>query len=325
MAKARARMRSCGDCKRSAASRRRPSTAPSCSAALADPSNVVVGQAAEIVGERILSDLAPDLAAGFHRFLVDPAESDKRCLAKHAIVEALNKIEYDRPDVFLIGIRHVQMEPRFGGAEDSAALLRGSCGYGLLRLNYPNVVYLLVDLLADPEKPARLAAVKALGELGTPAAVALLRFKVRTGDHDPEVTAECLAVLMTAAPAESLDFVASFLDGPSDVVQEGAAFALGESRRADALDVLKERWPQTRRGSFQEALLLAVAMTRLPAALDFLLGVLAGDNRDAALAALSALAIHRHGPVRERIAEVVARKGDAALQERFNKQFKAKE
>jgi HEAT repeat protein len=289
--------------------------------ALADKSNLVAADAAEIVGERNLADFAPDLVAAFDRFMTDAAETDKLCRAKIAVVEALNKIDHDRADVFLRGIHHVQMEPRWGKEEDTAAPLRGGAAFGLVRMHYPEVILLLVDLLADAEKDARLTAVQAIGQSCLPAAVPLLRFKARVGDADPAVTAECLTALMSAAPNESLAFVASFLQRGGEVVQEAAAFALAESRRPEALDALTGYWPRARGGPLQEALLLAIAMTRLPAATEFLMTILAGDNRPAALAALSALAIHRHNPaIKERVAAVV-RTGDAAMQERFKKKF----
>src|SRR5262245_61145946 len=59
---------------------------------LADRSNFVVAGASEIVGERMLADLAPELVVAFERFLIDPAETDKTCRAKVAITEALNKV-----------------------------------------------------------------------------------------------------------------------------------------------------------------------------------------------------------------------------------------
>jgi HEAT repeat protein len=294
--------------------------------ALGDQSNLVVAAAAEIVGERILSDLGPDLVAAFDRFLIEPASHDKLCRAKIALMGALNKIEYDREDVFLSGLRHVQKEPRWGGEEDTAAPLRGSAAFGLVRINHPDVVLLLADLLADPEKVARSAAAQALGVSRAPAAIPLLRFKARLGDQEPDVIVECLTALMTAVPQESLAFVAQFLDSPSEAIQEGAALALGESRRPDALDILKGYWPKARQSSFQEVLLLAISMTRLPAALDFLLEVLTADSQIEASAALSALAIYRHNEsVKRRIAAVIAKKGVTALQERFNKKFEAKE
>ena len=61
----------------------------------------MVAEAAQIVGERILPDLAPALVAAFDRFMADPEENDKLCRAKTAIVEALNKIECENEEVFL--------------------------------------------------------------------------------------------------------------------------------------------------------------------------------------------------------------------------------
>jgi HEAT repeat protein len=291
-------------------------------AALADKSNLVVAAAAEIIGQRACSDLAPDLVIAFDRFMVEPAKTDKLCSAKLAVVEALNMIDHGDADVFVRGVRHVQMEPRWGGEEDSAAPLRGSAAFGLVRIGHPGVVLLLVDLLADPEKVARSAAAQALGASGSLAAVPLLRLKALVGDPEPEVTAQSLAALMAAAPEESLPFVARFLDSPSDAVAEGAALALAESRRPDALDVLTRHWPTARHGPSQDALLLAISMTRLPAALDFLLEVLASESQDTAAAALSALAIHRHNDaVKERVASAAAKRGIAALQDRFKKKF----
>lgn len=291
---------------------------------LDDKSNLVVADAAQIVGERGLADLVPEMVAAFERFMEDPAESDKQCRALIAIVTALNKLEYDKEDVFLSGIHHVQPGNSWGD-DDAAAPLRGHSAFGLVRINYPGVVLLLADLLADPARAARAAAVQALGATGSAAAPPLLRYKARSGDKDPAVTAECLTTLMHAFPKESLAFVAGFLRSPSEAIQEGAAFALAESRRADALDALTQHWPQARHGTLQEVILLAISTTRLPGAIDFLLEVLASD-RQAATPALAALAIHRHNDaVKERIAAIVAKKGDAALLERFQKKFEAKE
>ena len=88
--------------------------------ALADKSNFVAAAAAEIIAERNLMDLVPDLEAAFRRFLVDPVETDKLCRAKIAITEVLNQGEADAEEVFRLGLRHVQPEPRWGGADDTA-------------------------------------------------------------------------------------------------------------------------------------------------------------------------------------------------------------
>ncbi len=114
-----------------------------------------------------------------------------------------------------------------------------------MRLNYRDVLLLLVDLLADEEKPARVAAAQALGATGAAAAIPLLRFKVHAGDSEPEVIAECFNALIGMAPADSIPFVAGFLTPPprqkgDDAIQEAATLALGESRRPEALAPLKD-------------------------------------------------------------------------------------
>jgi HEAT repeat protein len=289
---------------------------------LGDKSNFVVADAAEIVGNRVLTELASEMVAAFHRFLIDPVETDKLCRAKIAIVEALNKIEYDREDVFRAGLRHVQMEPSWGKPEDSAAPLRSVSAFALTRINPRDLLLLLSDLLADPEKVARSAAAKALGASGSLAAIPLLRFKARTGDEEPEVTVECLAALLSADPEGSIPFVGEFLDPSDEEIVEGAALALGESRRPVALELLKKRWTEVESESLQSVLLLSIAITRLPAGIDFLLDILANGPETAASAALAALAIHRHNAaVRERVAAIIAKNNVASLRKEFDKEF----
>src|SRR5262245_27761520 len=66
--------------------------------ALGDASSLVAEAAASTVGERDLSDLTADLVAAFDRFMIEPIDTDPRCRAKIAIVEALNKVDYQRDD-----------------------------------------------------------------------------------------------------------------------------------------------------------------------------------------------------------------------------------
>ncbi len=291
--------------------------------ALADPSNLVVAAAAEIVGARILSELAADLVTAFTQFMSEPAEQDKLCRAKTAIVEALNKIEHDDADVFLRGIRHVQIDAAWPESHDTAANLRASSAFALMRIGHRDLLILLADLLADPEKAARQGAAQALGASGAPAAIPLLRFKARAGDPEPDVAAECLSALMSLAPDESLPFVTEFLHHGEEAIREGAALALGESRRPEALPILTDFWLQARHGTLQDAVLLAISMLRLPAAIDFLVDIVGGDSQESARAALAALAIHQHNQaVKERVTAAVAKKCDPALVARFAQKFK---
>src|SRR5690242_11505856 len=82
-----------------------------------DRSNLVVAAAAAIAGENSLVELAGDLESAFDRFLANPLKDDKLCRAKIAIVQALDRMEHPRMEVFLKAARHVQLEPVWGGTE----------------------------------------------------------------------------------------------------------------------------------------------------------------------------------------------------------------
>jgi HEAT repeat protein len=284
---------------------------------LADSSNLLVAAAAAMIADRALQELA----AAFDRLMIEPEKNDKQCRGKIAVVEALNKLEYAEPEIFQRGIVHVQ-EPGWGREkdQDAAGPLRAHCAFGLLRLNPPDLLLHLTDLLLDRDKRARAGAARALGGSGSPAAIPLLRFKARLGDGEPEVLGECFSALLTLDPDQGLSFIGRFLDSRSVEVQEAAIFALAETRRPEAFALFKEFWPKTPQG-LEDTVLLAIAMLRLPGALDFLVNQVAARDLHAR-AAVSALAIHRHqGKIRERVAAAVAANGDSALEQWFQKKF----
>ncbi len=67
-------------------------------------------------------------------------------------------------------------------------------------------------------------------------------------------------------------------------------------------------------------------MLRLPLVTDFLVDAVAKQEPSSAIAALSALAIHRHNPgVQERAAAAVAANGSAALRAAFEQKFSARD
>ena len=61
--------------------------------ALGDRSNHLVGKAAKIAGELGFDELTAELTAAFDRFMVDPAGTDKGCVAKSAILKTLVDLE----------------------------------------------------------------------------------------------------------------------------------------------------------------------------------------------------------------------------------------
>jgi hypothetical protein len=84
--------------------------------------------------------------------------------------------------------------------------------------------------------------------------------------------------------------------------------------------LLLNYWPQAPRG-LEDSVLLAIAMFRFPAALDFLIDLIARRDKFSR-AALSALAIHRlQAKINERVAAAVAANGDPAMGQWFQQKF----
>lgn len=262
-------------------------------AALGDRSNVVVASAAEVIAERAVDGAGDALADAFARFLDRPVQRDPGCRAKTAVARALHALDEPRDDVFTAGVRWVQLEPVWGGSEDTAAELRGVCGVALAHMAHPEAACYLAALLADPQRMARAAAAQGLGDLPGREGVPLLRYKAIVGDADPEVMVACFGSLLALAPDESLPFVASFLAGDA---AESAALALGESRLEPAFPVLVEWLEAEPRAERRRVAFVALSLLRREPAVDYLLDVIRSRKRPLADAELAvrALAAFRH-------------------------------
>jgi HEAT repeat protein len=271
---------------------------------LAGKISLIVARAAGIVAHLEDQEFTPDLIASFHRFMKDPAKSDKGCAAKTAIVKALLAADCDDEGIFRTGVRHVQHEPSWGGRSDTAAQLRALCGLGLVQIASPDAMNELAALLADKEADARIGAAGALGHCG-PTAAPLLRLKVLTGDEEPAVIAECFNALMKVSPSASFDFVARFVDRSYESLYEHAALALAESRLPGAFELLKEKWTATFDREFKQSLLLPIGLTRCEEARDFLISVLETGEVRLATAAINALSIYRDDATLQKRAEAL--------------------
>ncbi|OGO20995.1 MAG: hypothetical protein A2Z14_12565 [Chloroflexi bacterium RBG_16_48_8] len=261
--------------------------------ALASTSNHLAAAAARIMGESKLEELEDSLIQAFDRFMNNPIKTDKGCAAKKAIAEALFQMGSHQEDLFLQGVRYIQLEPVYGGKEDTAAGLRCASAMGLVRMGYPDVMIELAHLLADKELDARIGAVRAIAYARQGAGVPLLRFKALIGDEDARVSYECFRGLLDLSPGDSLHFVGSFLKAEDHAIGESAALALGESRLPGALDVLKVGWENTLDHDFRRFILLAIAMLRYEEAIDFLLSLIADASQGIARDAVAALELYQ--------------------------------
>jgi HEAT repeat protein len=289
---------------------------------LGDRSNLIVAAASAIVGENALIELAAELEAAFDRFLLDPVKDDKLCRAKIAVIQALDRMEYTRPDVFLKAARHVQFEPVWGGSEDTAPPLRAAALIALARVEGSGSLPMLVDAMADPARDVRIAAAVALGAVGTESAGLVLRLKARLGDKDLDVFSECLGGLLAVDPKENLAIVSGFLDPGHAATCEAAAMALGKSRLPEALDPLMKCLEKVHSPELRQHVLLAIAILRRPTAIDYLVEYVASEPEPNAIAALSALRIYKDDPkLRERIAGVVRERALPLLRAAFDREF----
>jgi HEAT repeat protein len=263
--------------------------------------NLVAAKAARIAGEWQAFDLTPELVAAFDRFMVKPESSDKRCAAKIEILKALCKLEYSSPSVFRRALQHIQLEPTWGGSSDTAAEVRALGAMGLAQTNYSDALEEIVPVLLDPQRDARIGAVRAIGASGLPGGELLLRLKALSGD-EPDVLGECFAALLRAEPSKSPEFVAKFLGHHEEAVAEAAALALGDSRLESAFAVLREAFEHTHAQPVRRTLLLAIALLRRENAIDFLLDLAQNGGTQASADAVAALAMYEQDPsLRERL------------------------
>jgi len=243
---------------------------------LAHRNNFIVAKAARLAEDNGLGNLLPDLLAAFDRFFTNAEKTDPQCWAKNALSRALARLECRDKDVFLRGLRHHQFEPTWGGRSDSAGTLRANCTHALVACNgldNQELLIILLDPLVDQDKTVRLETVRALAQLGEIAVPVLrLRAMIRSQpSEEPEVLGQCFAALLAIERDAAVAFVAGFLQAGDDPAGE-AAFALAETRSPAALAALLKRQKDFADEWFSGVLMSAIALTRLPEAIDHLIG-----------------------------------------------------
>lgn len=83
--------------------------------ALAHRNNFIVAKAADLVRDFRIAELTPELLAAFDRFFDNPVKIDPQCWAKNGLSRALAALEHQDAEIYLRGMRHIQMEPVWGG------------------------------------------------------------------------------------------------------------------------------------------------------------------------------------------------------------------
>ena len=287
--------------------------------ALQDRHYRVVAKAASLCAEGLLYDLETDLLAAYPRFLVDPLKLDPNCLAKRSIARALADLGCNDVSFFLEGVRYHQLEPVWGGSMDTAVDLRCQCAVGLVATGYPRALHELTALLAEEESNARTGAVRAIACGNPKEAELLLRFKVLSGDEEPEVIAECLKALLDLEPEESMPFVAGYLVKGDESNRQLAALALGESRRPEAFEFLRAAWEDSVLPSqLQRTLIGGIALHRSDEAFAWLLALIREGNTGLIADVVDALSLYaRTARHQEQIRRAFEARGNLKVFEQF--------
>jgi hypothetical protein len=277
--------------------------------ALENRNNFIVGKAAELVRELRILPLVPDLLSAYDRFFSHPEKSDPQCWAKNSISRTLDILEHQDAAPFLRGLRHIQMEPVWGGQSDTAGTLRATCALALVQcrsIPEPELLAHLVDLLADKEKSVRTEVVRAIGNMNSTAAALVLRTKAVLGDDEPEVMGSCFGAFLSIEGTHGIEWVSSFLDATDDKAAE-AALAIAGTRSPEAFDCLRRGLENAKDAWRRSVLLSAVALTRQPDATEFLLELISAESPDSEAAIEAVVRSAPSEAVLKRLEGIVAR------------------
>ena len=288
--------------------------------ALTHKSNFLVSKAAKLVADTELITLLPDVLVAYDRFFTDAAKTDPQCWAKNALSKALVKLEHRTVAEYLRGMRHHQMEPSFGPPVDTAGALRGTCTHALVDcpgISDSDLLTALLEPFTDIDKTVRMEAARAIGQVGGVSATLILRLRAmldpgEAGQEEPEVLGEVYRSLLSLEGAQAIPVVASRLEAGDDLAAE-AAFALADLRTPEALEPLLARLRAGADTWFAGVLLSAIALTRLPEAMDFLVSLIERDGREAAAAIEAIGRIAPNAEIRARIQQAVELAGSPRL------------
>jgi HEAT repeat protein len=258
--------------------------------ALGHRNNFIVAKAAGLVRDFRMAQLTREVLNAFDRFFENPVKTDPQCWAKNALSRALAAMEYQEADIFLRGMRHIQMEPVWGGQSDTAGTLRATCALALVQcrsLTDTDLLAHLIELAGDKDKSVRAEAARAIEQVGSPSASLLLRQRAILGNDEAEVLGACYSGILRLEGMSAIPWIARFLASADDNAAE-AALAIAGTHSAEGFNALRECFTAAADAWWRSALLSAIALTRQDAALEFLLELVSTESLSAE-AAIEAL------------------------------------
>jgi HEAT repeat protein len=276
--------------------------------ALEHRNNFVVGKAADLIRDFQMQQLIPALLTAFGRFFDNPVKTDPQCWAKNSLSRTLAAFEHQDAAVFLRGMRHIQLEPVWGGSSDTAGTLRATCALALVQcrsLHEPDLLAHLVELFADKDKSVRIEAARAVEQVGSPSAALLLRLRAVLGADEPEVLGACYSGILRLEGVSAIPWISRFLASSDDPAAE-AALAIAGTHSAQGFNILRERFAAEADPWFRSVLLSAIALSRQDAALEFLLDLVRTESLQAEAAIEAILRSMPSDDITKRLETLVA-------------------
>lgn len=274
-----------------------------------DSSQIVVSRAVRLLAEQSCYEAVPDLMERYIWYHEQPVERDPGCMVRSEIVQALGVLAGRRAaDVIRLAVGTVQIEPVAGGLEDTATGLRANAALALANVigldALTDLAILLFDMkpnVAVPPSEApyakvapRVAAARALGQVGGPGAEALLAVKLaHPGSEVPEVLVECMDALVAVESKRAIELISPLLRHKEPYVVAGAATALAGTGAPEVAELLHDAVEFAVRDA-RESIVLAFGALRNEAALNHLITLV--QHPDPTLRSAAAQALESFPP-----------------------------
>jgi hypothetical protein len=260
---------------------------------LAGGDGAAIVLAAKLIEQHALDGYHDALAAAYSALAGARIAADPDCLAKEAVLAALDATGSHQAELFAEAARYVQRTRSKSQARDVAGRVRARGVLGIARLGHVDALALFGGALCDAESNVRLSAARALAHRGARDGAGLLILKLGVGDSEPEIEVECLRALFTVASDLAVREARRLLEAGSRA-REQALSALGTASSDDAVVLLEETLEKTPLSSDRAAVIRTMGLSLRPVARALLLTLVTGEQASDALVALEALAIHRY-------------------------------
>ena len=265
------------------------------SAALASHHAQLTLQAANLIAEHKPSGFERALAEAYRALSAERASAlDPGCIAKAALVAALDAVEDVDTELFVSAARYFQHERVKGVQRDTAASVRARGVLGVARLGHTDALPIFGACLGDHDSSVRFSAARAIAHRESRDGAGLLLLRLGAGEDTQDVAMECVRALFAVAPDLGIQYARAALQTGEREVREPMLQLLGTAADDRAIELLADELASQSLAAERRLVIQAVGLSLRPSARTLLLELVVSERPSDAEAALAALAIHRY-------------------------------